>query len=786
MSFRKAWEKLEADSESLLSSKRPKSKRDRKLLTRRSPVSSEWNPIERFSSDEEGVPRNRAAKLPKRRRLFDSDSFRDFDEIKREKNVREDDIEWEVSDVDVESSQVEEKCVDMATEEENVIEDFEKSSPEEEVQTVDLKRDPEKEVLSEEDVEVELCSSRSLMVTPATDKQISHVKQKTTRVAKTPIDSAKKKRKFRHLKTGLAERLERLVSREKSDVAFWRHKSRKNEDESVILEVDSLHREAGLLVTQCRQISGKPLADGKGSEDSRLLNIILTLPIQKHLKLMKGSQFKMYPPWQELFVPEPVIFCVYYCCTLPNQPSPKLLASPKKTVQLVSPIKYSHRVAGLDDRADGKRARETASKSDHSLVSVDESVAIHGALSDTILIHGTVQRLYRKSAPVPTAYPLSKSVMECVLEENRTTSTHRCSLLVQDCKQLCCEILLPEHVDETQLCSGKPYLFSNLCPVERMSLFRHPLVKSLVDSLQQGTYSPQKYFYVLTWPSGESMSVEPCNSEESPLCKNLPSYCDHVLLDRDFLERGSPVGHRISIATAQIIFHTEDYSHLCLRFCRSHLVCFLRCHKSFSRHSARPILQSSNFLCVKDLVVADTSQDNLVFVLADAFTSVETVDVDEENRDFETPQIPFLSDSSVENSFVSLSGSVSDVDTDSAFVWPICTKCTGDNLEEIGQTNEFYCTDCELTGVPDIAVQLQVYVNSDNFPPHVRVKLQLLQSTIKRLLPHTPLTQGGCDAESVVGQRLPSMTCFIRHITRTPHGLKEFVLEELVQCVRYR
>ena len=68
------------------------------------------------------------------------------------------------------------------------------------MQTVDLKRDPEKEVLSEEDVEVELCSSRSLMVTPATDKQISHVKQKTTRVAKTPIDSAKKKRKFRHLK----------------------------------------------------------------------------------------------------------------------------------------------------------------------------------------------------------------------------------------------------------------------------------------------------------------------------------------------------------------------------------------------------------------------------------------------------------------------------------------------------------------------------------------------------------------------------------------------------------
>ena len=39
--------------------------------------------------------------------------------------------------------------------------------------------------------------------------------------------------------------------------------------------------------------------------------------------------------------------------------------------------------------------------------------------------------------------------------------------------------------------------------------------------------------------------------------------------------------------------------------------------------------------------------------------------------------------------------------------------------------SEFYCTDCELTGVPDIAVQLQVYVNSDNFPPHVRVKLQV-------------------------------------------------------------
>lgn len=53
---------------------------------------------------------------------------------------------------------------------------------------------------------------------------------------KTPVDSAKKKPSKRLIPGGLAERLHRLVQREKSEVTFWEHRARTLREEEGVGE----------------------------------------------------------------------------------------------------------------------------------------------------------------------------------------------------------------------------------------------------------------------------------------------------------------------------------------------------------------------------------------------------------------------------------------------------------------------------------------------------------------------------------------------------------------------
>lgn len=43
-------------------------------------------------------------------------------------------------------------------------------------------------------------------------------------MTKTPVDSAKKKSGKRLVAGGVAERLQKLIQREKSEITFWQHK----------------------------------------------------------------------------------------------------------------------------------------------------------------------------------------------------------------------------------------------------------------------------------------------------------------------------------------------------------------------------------------------------------------------------------------------------------------------------------------------------------------------------------------------------------------------------------
>ncbi|XP_055490090.1 DNA repair-scaffolding protein isoform X1 [Leucoraja erinacea] len=151
-----------------------------------------------------------------------------------------------------------------------------------------------------------------------------HTPEKQKRnTLKTPEDSAKKKRKF--LRGGLAERLNRLLCRERSSINFWRHQSLTDsrihigENEGVLMvKILELHEECSMFVALCQPLietSMEQVIKYDDSDTKTLLTILFTRETASHLRMCAGDTVHIHPPWQKLEVQgekSPVILCTYF------------------------------------------------------------------------------------------------------------------------------------------------------------------------------------------------------------------------------------------------------------------------------------------------------------------------------------------------------------------------------------------------------------------------------------------------------------------------------------------
>ncbi|XP_062284908.1 DNA repair-scaffolding protein [Scomber scombrus] len=129
------------------------------------------------------------------------------------------------------------------------------------------------------------------------------------RQTKTPEDSAKKRRKFQS--GGLAERLNRLQSRQRSAISFWRHQYISDTSATVdrpgvlVLEVLEVEEECSMQLVHCehRQPPGEahqhshPIAEG----GTRML-VLFNRETAAQLSPAPGDIIHIYPPWQSLSV----------------------------------------------------------------------------------------------------------------------------------------------------------------------------------------------------------------------------------------------------------------------------------------------------------------------------------------------------------------------------------------------------------------------------------------------------------------------------------------------------
>ncbi|XP_002739144.1 DNA repair-scaffolding protein-like, partial [Saccoglossus kowalevskii] len=315
------------------------------------------------------------------------------------------------------------------------------------------------------------------------------------------FESTRKKKKY--IRGGLAEQLQKIVSREKSSMTFWSHqnssakKGEKGDDTSSALTVRVLQisTEYGLHVTQCEVLSDT------ASQQSGMsfVTVLFTHSLSQQLTLNVGLIIKIYPPWQKLVIThrrEPVILCTYYCQAIntledSDMTSQQILSlntdvehtslsiiSPKKKLK---PSRLFGRISSSPDVIETTIIPLSSKKviSDSFIDSIEECSEHNDS---GLCVRATVQRIYCKQIPQSNA-GLSRQV-------RHPSHRYQWVLLLQDKHNAFCELLLPCHCTENptwmdciKYGQGKVFTFSGIRVVQRTNRTKSPGLFSLIDSL---------------------------------------------------------------------------------------------------------------------------------------------------------------------------------------------------------------------------------------------------------------------------------------------------------------
>ncbi|XP_054482904.1 DNA repair-scaffolding protein [Anoplopoma fimbria] len=412
-------------------------------------------------------------------------------------------------------------------------------------------------------------SAQALLQTPQ--------KPQSTRQSKTPEDSAKKKRKLQS--GGLAERLNRLQSRQRSAVSFWRHQSISDSSTTattatttvdrpgvLVLEVLEVQEECSMQLAHCehRPPPGEghqhrePLSEGR----ARMM-VLFNRETAAQLIPAAGDIVHIYPPWQSLSIEG--FSCdiilnthfsqkVYSATKQASVSNPRGLLSAERCntyslCKTFGPLEESRTSTEIDAKrvsASGSfcsfRGSGVLARHCLSLLEAIEGLGQAGSVGQDVEV--VVQRVY--STPVPDCSPVSilksklpirsSSAPPPPAEKGRT----RLCVLVQDSYGMFSVVqlhFLPCKDDLHQYCrkwQGRTCVLRGIKVVQRVTRERSSRLFSLIDSLwppvlplkdhgntpstcseSRAAGAAPSFCYLL---SGQESSVEPAEEQtESPL-----------------------------------------------------------------------------------------------------------------------------------------------------------------------------------------------------------------------------------------------------------------------------
>ncbi|KAG9275793.1 DNA repair-scaffolding protein [Astyanax mexicanus] len=645
-------------------------------------------------------------------------------------------------------------------------------------------------------------SAQALLQTPP---------KKTDKTSKTPEDSGKKRRRFES--GGLAERLNKLQCRQRSAVSFWKHQS--------VSSITTVTEErAGVLVLRVqsvREVCGMRAALCERAAERQPCVALFNRDTATQLAPAVGDTICVYPPWQSLIVDgeqHPVILNTHFsqkvisdvkmessvvCSKVrpseeKSRPCPliKCLYPSEKIITSIQKSSPEKQVCAL--------TRREAGDVYESLLDVVEASGPSGSLSGPVQV--VVQRVYvvpvRRSTT--TSFLSHKTTSKTLSRQTAEQHIIRLCMLVQDVYGMFSEVEL-QHVSSeeelqhyTEMLEGKECVLTGLKVIQRLTRERCSQLFSLIDSLwpplvslrvhgepsccQSSQISAPSFCYRL---AGQQSSVLPAQ-HMSPLYRPPDIHTlQQILQDKPKSGRCSfkaTVVYKREQSAGEdvLLFVTDSSLQSPISTSRTLPVYVSPCcliQTSVSRVISSPHLRPA--LVFKDAVI----QNGQVFCWGQCVIQLDSDQIQQQNLSEPEPVLlDPLSSESGPCSLCSLSGVVVDVDEQSAFSWPVCSRCGSERLEAVQNRQEaFLCVECGAVDKPTQKMQLEVFLSCPSLS-ECTVKLKLLQKSIVTLL-NSAGSDMGYEVESVLGKEVGPLTAFIHVISRRSAlwmSLEEIVL----------
>lgn len=648
-------------------------------------------------------------------------------------------------------------------------------------------------------------------------------------------DSAKKKMKF--TSRGLAERLQKLINREKSDVAFWQHQplSQQGSQTGVCcIKINSLAASRGLFVAHCSNL--EDMLDVAQCSQGRLPEKLVVLFSHKTVEdkhIQVGSSVAIHPPWQKLILPETsqtVLLCTYFCQVIDSGDSdrpPSSADSARSSEQVLSTPRRVFRPNRL-----------FSENSTNPELCLNQSILAQSQLDVDQTAESLLDILSTKGPSFDFEFNLRALVLRVyeMVSNSRTmqsTEEQTWRVLARDKDCTIFEVHLTCDVNQVpESLQGKFVDFKQLKVIQRINKMKSPGLFSMIDSFSKSFTSKTKK------AAGEPGNSEVAVSMQSISFLLLGSKFDVVskdthqdtlslcslhptkLVNLSEIQKQEP-SQRVSFHAMLLhstsmealnptaVASSRQASGLSLLFVTDPSLL------SIARHESRHTRDHSNYICIEKLsscaikwTEADFEKSHGsvlyfedVFVkgdtslVLDCYSTVSMDPVREsspagnpaqlENTHLKSFELclsisyPDLSDESSENTLVSVSGIMEGVDEDTAYSWPVCNVCESNQLGGDNSENKLYCPFCakEVT-TPLTRIHLEIFVRCSNLKPKCTAKVKLKQQTIKDLFGE-PSASEPFDLKKILEKPLPPTSCFIRKISEQDKDLRVIHLEEI-------
>ncbi|XP_051543317.1 DNA repair-scaffolding protein [Myxocyprinus asiaticus] len=630
----------------------------------------------------------------------------------------------------------------------------------------------------------------------------------TAKSIKTPEDSSKKRRKFE--RGGFAERLNRLHSRQRSAISFWRHQCSSNTSAAdrpgvLTLRILGVQEECGMQAALCDRLPETEKCVALFSKDTAA-----------QLQPMPGDIVHIYPPWQNLVVEGeiyPIILNTHFSqkfCMDTKSDNNDFSEScghceemPTSTVSQVSVVRDEQSVKrdihSQLSRVDGRGIR-------NSLLDTVEECGSSGSQSGPVEV--LVQRVYC----IPIMHSLNRASLQHRMlgrpppESAPPAHIGRLCALVQDHYGMFSEIVLQCVSTESEVQQNCEQLEGRVCVlqavrvVQRLTRDRCSQLFSMIDSLWPPLVDPKTY---------ENLPQSPSDRVPAPsFCYRLSVQQGHMVPISE--QTVSPLYRPTVLQTLKEILQVESVTSR--RSFRATVV-----HKQLLRSNAGeremllfvtdPSLQTEPRVegnrrtvavclspsCLIQSTVTqalDGSQQRPILRFKDAmkengqiFCWEQTViQLEPEDPCFSIPQpimLDQLGPETLPYSLCTLTGVIVEVDESTAFSWPTCSRCAGCHLEITQEQQKgFLCLMCgTIMEEPTTKMQLEVCLSCPLLS-HCTVKIKLQQNTIMSLL-NSARSSEGYSVENVLGMEIGPLNAFV-HVVNRSHtvwvGLEELNL----------